>query len=305
MRSPGIGIRGPPSSGSLVQECSVALGRDPSAGPLSGGILSRGRPIRDLGPKPLTQARPGPTQSLRRALAPRIGWACRERCRIRRREELLRTCRFIGPHRLVPIESIQPRVGMSEQERTLRSALSWAARIGSTALMLFLIGVLAWVFSPPGGAWLPAGGAATGGLVGWRNAATTSGRIDTGLAYAVRGAALGLLAMFLYQSVFMPTPKEPEGRESKRERLVQAPSPRMEPRGPCPGRRFGPCARAQDRLGGRRTTARARSADRGLGSGGLGDGKPGALSGHSASPTTQALTEEGRGGRALVASSVG
>jgi hypothetical protein len=170
---------------------------------------------------------------------------------------------------------------MSEQERTLRSALSWAARIGSTALMLFLIGVLAWVFSPPGGAWLPAGGAATGGLVGWRNAATTSGRIDAGLAYAVRGAALGLLAMFLYQSVFMPAPKQPE--ESKRERLVRAPSPRVEPRGPCPGRRFGPCARAQDQPGRRRTTARAHPTDRGIGSGGLGNGKPGALSGHSAS----------------------
>ena len=94
--------------------------------------------------------------------------------------------------------------------------------------MLFLIGVLAWVFSPPGGGWLPAGGAVMGGLVGWGNAASTSGGIDTGLTYAVRGAALGLLVVFLYQSVFMSVPKEPEGQEPKRETLVQAPSLRME-----------------------------------------------------------------------------
>ncbi len=105
---------------------------------------------------------------------------------------------------------------MNEQETTLRRAWSWASRIGGAALMLFLIGVLAWVFAPPGGGWLPAGGAAIGGLIGWKSptsgsdVTSGSGRIDAGLTYAVRGAALGLLVLFLYQSVRMSPPKEPE-----------------------------------------------------------------------------------------------
>ncbi|MCS4139330.1 hypothetical protein GGQ13_002785 [Salinibacter ruber] len=117
---------------------------------------------------------------------------------------------------------------MNEQETTLRRAWSWASRIGGAALMLFLIGVLAWVFAPPGGGWLPAGGAAIGGLIGWKSptsgsdVTSGSGRIDAGLTYAVRGAALGLLVLFLYQSVRMSPPKEPDGQEPKRETLAPA-----------------------------------------------------------------------------------
>ncbi len=94
--------------------------------------------------------------------------------------------------------------------------------------MLFLIGVLAWVFAPPGGGWLPAGGAAIGGLIGWKSptsgpdVTSGSGRIDAGLTYAVRGAALGLLVLFLYQSVRMSPPKEPDGQEPERETLAPA-----------------------------------------------------------------------------------
>lgn len=127
---------------------------------------------------------------------------------------------------------------MNEQETMLRSAWSWASRIGGAALMLFLVGVLTWVFAPPGGWWLPAGGAAIGGLIGWKNPASRSdatsgpGRIDAGLTYAVRGAALGLLVMFLYQSVRMSPPEEPEGQEPKRETLASA-WPQSFSEGPC------------------------------------------------------------------------
>jgi hypothetical protein len=117
---------------------------------------------------------------------------------------------------------------MNEQETTLRRAWFWASRVGGAALMLFLIGVLAWVFAPPGGGWLPAGGAAIGGLIGWKSPMSGSdvtsgpGRIDAGLTYAVRGAALGLLVLFLYQSVRMSPPKAPDGQEPERETLAPA-----------------------------------------------------------------------------------
>ncbi len=94
--------------------------------------------------------------------------------------------------------------------------------------MLFLIGVLAWVFAPPGGGWLPAAGAVIGGAIGWKNPASRSdatpgpGRIDAGLTYAVRGAALGLLVLFLYQSVRMSPPQEPDSQEPERETLALA-----------------------------------------------------------------------------------
>ncbi len=110
---------------------------------------------------------------------------------------------------------------MSNQETTFRDILSWASWLSGVVVVLSLVGVLAWVFSPPGGWCLPAGGAVAGGVMGWKNPSSRSAPTKAVLTYAVRGAVLGLLAVFVYQSACTPAPKEPGTQEPKQEMLVQ------------------------------------------------------------------------------------
>lgn len=111
---------------------------------------------------------------------------------------------------------------MNGWEVTFSDILSWASRVVGAAVMLVLVATLVWGLSL---SWyLPAGGAAAGGLIGWRNPLSGSGRADTALTYTVRGAVIGLSIVFLYHSGCTSDPQGPQDQESKREKLVQPPS---------------------------------------------------------------------------------
>lgn len=113
-------------------------------------------------------------------------------------------------------------VGMNGWEMTFSDILSRAPRVAAATVMLVLIATLVWALSL---SWyLPAGGAAAGGLIGWRNPLSGSGKADTALTYTVRGAVLGLSIVFLYHSGCTSDPQESRDQESKRETLVQPPS---------------------------------------------------------------------------------
>lgn len=114
---------------------------------------------------------------------------------------------------------------MSDQEKTFKDILTWASWLGGVVVILSLVGVLAWVFSPPGGWCLPAGGAVAGGLIGWKNPSPRSVITEAVLTYAVRGAVLGLLAVFVYQSACTSAPKEPGTQKPEQEMLVRPSSP--------------------------------------------------------------------------------
>ena len=114
---------------------------------------------------------------------------------------------------------------MSGLKKTFAGALSWAPRVAGAALMLALMGVLVWALSLPGGWHLLAGGAVAGGLIGWRNPPSGSGKVETAVTYTVRGAVPGLAIAFLYQSGCTSVPQDPSGQDQKRETLVQPPSP--------------------------------------------------------------------------------
>ena len=112
-------------------------------------------------------------------------------------------------------------LGMNEQKRTLRALLAWVPRVAGAAVMLALIGALAWIFLPPGGWSLPAGGALAGAVIGWKKGPSPkAGRMGSVLNTVVGGAALGLLVVFFYQSQCTPVPKEPGGQETEREMLT-------------------------------------------------------------------------------------
>lgn len=113
---------------------------------------------------------------------------------------------------------------MSEREKIFADILSWATRVAGTAVMLVLMGVLVWALSLSSSWYLPAGGAVAGGLIGWENPSSGSGKADTALTYTVRGAVLGLCIVFLYHSGCTSDPQEPRDPDPKRETLVQPPS---------------------------------------------------------------------------------
>lgn len=93
--------------------------------------------------------------------------------------------------------------------------------MAGAAVMLALIGALAWIFLPPGGWSLPAGGALAGAVIGWKKGPSPkAGRMGSVLNTVVGGAALGLLVVFFYQSQCTPVPKEPGGQETEREMLT-------------------------------------------------------------------------------------
>lgn len=102
------------------------------------------------------------------------------------------------------------------------TALSWAGRLTGAAIVLSLMGALVWAFSLSGSWYLPVGGAVAGGAIGWKDPPHRSSRADAALTYVLRGAALGLAIVFLYQSGCTAGPQRPKGQE--RERLVQPPS---------------------------------------------------------------------------------
>lgn len=109
---------------------------------------------------------------------------------------------------------------MSEREQTFRDLLSRATRVAGAAAMLALMGALVWALSL---SWyLPAGGAAAGGLIGWGNPPSGSGRADTALTYTVRGAVIGLSLVFVYHSGCTSAPQDSQKQERKT--LVQPPS---------------------------------------------------------------------------------
>jgi hypothetical protein len=113
---------------------------------------------------------------------------------------------------------------MSEREETYADILSWATRVAGTAVMLVLVGVLVWALSLSSSWYFPAGGAVAGGVIGWENPSSGSGKADTALTYTVRGAVLGLSLVFLYHSGCTSAPQEPRDPDPKRETLVQPPS---------------------------------------------------------------------------------
>ncbi|MFB6278549.1 MAG: hypothetical protein ABEK75_03515 [Salinibacter sp.] len=109
---------------------------------------------------------------------------------------------------------------MSEREQTFWDILSRATRVAGVATVLALMGTLVWALSL---SWyLPAGGAAAGGLIGWGNPPSGSGRADTALTYTVRGAVIGLSMVFVYHSGCTSAPEGSQKQERKT--LVQPPS---------------------------------------------------------------------------------
>lgn len=110
---------------------------------------------------------------------------------------------------------------MNEREWTFWDLLSRTARVASAAAVLALMGTLVWALSL---SWyLPAGGAAAGGLIGWRNPPSGSGRADTALTYTLRGAVIGLSMVFVYHSGCTSVPKDSQEQE-ERKTFVQPPS---------------------------------------------------------------------------------
>lgn len=109
-------------------------------------------------------------------------------------------------------------IGMDGRERAYVSIFSRIARVAGAAVVLALMVTLVWAFSL---SWyLPASGAAAGAAVGWAGLQTGPGGADAALTWAVRGAALGLAVVFLYNSGCTSGSQEPADRET----LVWQPS---------------------------------------------------------------------------------